>query len=77
MSSTVPAISKRRIELKQRLRPEFAFGQLGFYYLLDLWVGNLEKTADVVLVVRDDPGVSLENVHRKSLLALGWLFLLS
>ena len=42
---------ERRIELKQRLRPEFAFGQLGFYYLLDLWVGDLEKTADVVLVV--------------------------
>ncbi len=42
---------KRRIELKQRLRPEFAFGQLGFYYFLDLWVGDLEKTADVVLVV--------------------------
>jgi hypothetical protein len=54
---------KRRIELKQRLWPQLALLQFAFDNVLDLWIGNPQEASDVRLVVRNDFGMCLKDVH--------------
>ena len=65
------------IELEQGFRPKLAFRQFPVNLFADLGIRDVQEATDVGRVIADDPGVGIEDVHCKSLLAQGWLFLLS